>query len=222
MPANECRACSEDEPLTALSSVSSRGTNKRRYEERIICTGAHKTRMQESSSRVMWFGCFLLAAQTACFSCFAAAWSCWSSSRSIVDTTRTPRMFLNGEFPRKASVWTANRDADERATRLPPVMPRVVDDPSERRVLGFDIISLGATPSKVNLDAWKDGDASVSRIAWRAKDDTDSLSEHLEVHSSAPGPLAWTPTRSRIDSLKIADLKLACQQRGLSIVSLIP
>jgi hypothetical protein len=150
-----------------------------------------------------------------------------------------PTMFLNHRFSSAASLSAS-----------PPAQRRVVDsttrenwlqvqhrqpqslDCRERRVLGFDVFSLDATRSKVDLDSWKSadlyneshGEASffpAPGLAWNSNSPTiKAAARSLRLlPNTLPAWFPWIPTKSQIEFLKVNELKEACAQRGLARVS---
>jgi hypothetical protein len=92
---------------------------------------------------------------------------------------------------------------------------------NERRVLGFDVFSLEATRrSNVDLETWKNGETRggdndanffpAPGLSWNSNAPTIRL-----LPNKIPAWFPWIPTKSQIQSLKVVELKAACDQRGL-------
>jgi len=89
----------------------------------------------------------------------------------------------------------------------------------ERRVLGFDVFSLESSRrSSVDLDTWRGAEANeednifpAPGLAW------NSNAPNIKFLSNKPPAwFPWVPTKSQIESLKVVELKAACDERGLS------
>jgi hypothetical protein len=89
-------------------------------------------------------------------------------------------------------------------------------------VLGFDIFTTQASRSSVDLETWN-GNNDVasfsfnSGLAWNSNAQKDvPLSSSLRLQQSIlPAWFPWIPTKSQIQSLKVRELKEACNQREL-------
>jgi hypothetical protein len=159
---------------------------------------------------------------------------------------QAPSMFASGKFRAAGSIallpagqaGSGTGNARGRTPVRRPVHARRGSlDKAERRVLGFDVLALAATPSNVNMDTWKSADSGVSDsgsffsspaatmdVAWNSLVSESSASAHssrldLDLDLDLPAGLPWTPSRLQIDSLKVIELKRACEERGLQRVS---
>jgi hypothetical protein len=149
-----------------------------------------------------------------------------------------PTMFLSHRFSPAASLSAsphAQRRVIDSTTRenwlqVQHRQPQSLDC-RERRVLGFDVFSLDATRSKVDLDSWKSadsykeshGDAAffpAPGLAWNSNSPTITAARSLRLlPNTLPAWFPWIPTKSQIEFLKVSELKEACAQRVLARVS---
>lgn len=135
-----------------------------------------------------------------------------------------PSMFLGGKFPHTQSIALLPVALRKRRAGSGKGKTSGASESLDRRVLGFDVLSLYATPSNVNMKTWKSADSGVSDArsffsSPAATMDIDWISPVSDPSASfAPSQsvgLPWTPTRARIESLKVVELKQACVERGL-------
>ena len=159
----------------------------------------------------------------------------------VIPPTPSPSPFFAGSIS-LLSLGEGQRRSTNNARGIP-----------RHRVLGFDILSLDAMQTNVDMETWKSADSSSSSSSssssgmdvdsqsffssaaipsatmdrtWNplvGGDDTfiDSQShsrDPMQTTTTTTASLPWIPSREQIDSLKVVELKMACEERGLQRV----
>lgn len=135
-----------------------------------------------------------------------------------------PTMFLNQRFGSSATLSLSPPIQHRRNGRIEHNTKQQsrssIFDDGNRQILGFDVFKLGAASrSNVDLQTWKNGEIrgdEAPGLSWNSKATTISF-----LPNKLPAWLPWVPTKSQIQSLKLAELKAACSQRGLARVCIL-
>ena len=167
------------------------------------------------------------------FPAISEAWSstrtCSANTNLLINTQQTQHhqksisMFLNSQFFPTSSLLTSSPP-----DRRPFDVDDEFDTDRQGRVLGFDIFASPATRSNVNIETWNNinndlesSSPNNSGLIWNSNGQTAATTQSSSVKVLSgilPAWFPWLPTKSQIQSLKVIELKEACNQRSLAKV----